>query len=98
MARITLIEIVGATPACERARVHARDQAARVIQSQIEEYEYWSSRSLLERRVASLAAMAAIGEPITELLSEHRLAEEWETLVEPITEFVGRGLIDPEDG
>jgi AcrR family transcriptional regulator len=96
MARIILIEIVGATPACERARVYARDQAARVIQAQLEEYEYWLSRSPLQRRVASVAAMAAIGEPITELLSENRLEDQWETLVEPITEFVGRGLIDPE--
>jgi AcrR family transcriptional regulator len=98
MARIILIEIVGATPACERARVYARDQAAKVIQAQLEEYDYWLSRSPLQRRVASVAAMAAIGEPITELLSEDRLEDEWETLIEPITEFVGRGLIDPEDG
>jgi hypothetical protein len=98
MARIILIEIVGATPACERARVYARDQAAKVIQAQLEEYDYWLSRSPLQRRVASVAAMAAIGEPITELLSANRLEDEWETLIEPITEFVGRGLIDPEDG
>jgi len=97
MARIILIEIVGATPTCEQARVYARDQAARVIQAQLEEYEYWRSRSPLKRRVASVAAMAAISEPITELLSENRLEAEWETLVEPITEFVGRGLIDPQD-
>ena len=89
MARIILIEIVGATPACERARVYARDQAAQVIQAQLEEYDYWLSRSPLQRRVASVAAMAAIGEPITELLSENRLEDEWETLIEPITEFVG---------
>ncbi len=95
MARIILIEVVGATPACERARVYARDQAAQVIQAQLEEYEYWLSRSPLQRRVASVAAMAAIGEPITALLSENRLEDEWETLIEPITEFVGRGLIEP---
>ena len=38
--------------------------------------------------------MAAIGEPISELVAEGRL-HEWDALVEPISEFVGRGLIDP---
>ncbi len=95
MARIVLIEIVGATPACEQARVRVRDQAARVIEVQLEQYDYWSRRSPLQRRVASLAAMAAIGEPISELVAQQRL-DEWETLVEPISEFVGRGLIAPE--
>jgi len=96
MARILLIEIVGATPKCERARAHARDQAARVIQAQLEEYSYWRSRPELDRRVASLAAMAAISEPISELVAEGRLAD-WETLVEPISLVVGRGIIDPND-
>ncbi len=96
MARIILIEIVGATPACEQARVFARDQAARVIQAQLEQYDYWLSRSTVQRRVASLGAMAAIGEPISELVAEDRL-DQWETLVEPITEFVARGLVDPGD-
>ena len=96
MARILLIEIVGATPTCERARVHARDQAARVIQAQLEQYDYWRDRPVLDRRVASLAAMAAISEPISELVAEERLSD-WETLVEPISLVVGRGLIDPND-
>jgi AcrR family transcriptional regulator len=96
MARIVLIEIVGATPACEAARVEARAHAAQVIEAQLQQYEYWARRSPLQRRVASLSAMAAIAEPISELVAEDRLAQ-WETLVEPITEFVGRGLISPSD-
>lgn len=96
MARIILIEIVGATPAAERVRAYARDQAARVIQAQLEQYEYWRSRPVLDRRVASLAAMAAIDQPISDLVAEQRL-QDWETLVEPISLVVGRGIIDPAD-
>ena len=95
MARIVLIGVVGATPACEQARVEARDQAARVIQAQLEEYEYWLQRPPLHRRVASLAAMAAIAEPMSELVVQNRLPE-WETLVEPISQAVGHGIISPQ--
>jgi AcrR family transcriptional regulator len=95
MARIVLIEIVGATPACERARARARHAAAKIIELQLEQYEHWRKRSPLERRIASLAAMAAIGEPISELVATGSVGE-WEELVDPISEFVGRGLLAPE--
>jgi AcrR family transcriptional regulator len=95
MARVVLIEIVGATPAAEQARARARSAAAAVIESQLEEYPYWRGRGAAQRRIASLAAMAAIGEPISDLVAAGRL-EEWETIVEPVSEFVARGLISPE--
>jgi len=40
--------------------------------------------------------MAAIGEPISDLVATGRI-EEWEALVEPVGEFIGRALIDPAD-
>jgi AcrR family transcriptional regulator len=96
LARIVLIEIVGATPAAERAHRQARDVASRIIQTRLEQYEYWRKRPEWNRRVASLAAMAAIGEPISDLVAVGRL-DEWETLVEPISEFLARALVNPDD-
>jgi AcrR family transcriptional regulator len=96
LARVVLIEIVGATPAAERAHARARSGAARIIQRRLEEYPYWRRRSEQHRRVASLATMAAIGEPISYLVATDRI-EEWDALVDPISEFVGRALIDPDE-
>jgi AcrR family transcriptional regulator len=96
MARIVLIEIVGATPAAERVRARARTVAASIIQRRLEEYRYWRERSEQHRRVASLAAMAAIGEPISDLVASGKIRD-WEALVEPISEFIGRALVDPDD-
>ena len=92
MARIVLIGIVGATPAAEQARAQARHVGAKVIEGQLEQYPYWAGCSARQRQIASLAAMAAIGEPLSDLVAAGRL-EEWETLVDPISEFVGRALI-----
>lgn len=92
LARIVLIEIVGATPAAEQARAEARHAAAKVIEDQLEQYPHWSKRTAHQRRVASLAAMAAIGEPISDLVAAGRI-EQWESLVDPVSEFVGRALI-----
>jgi AcrR family transcriptional regulator len=96
LARIVLIEIVGATPAAERAHARARSVAARIIQRRLEEYPYWRGRPEEHRRVASLATMAAIGEPISDLVATGRIGE-WDALVDPISEFIGRALIDPDE-
>jgi AcrR family transcriptional regulator len=95
MARIVLIEIVGATPAAEHARARARNAAAKIIEVQLEQYPHWRDRAPLQRHVASLAAMAAIGEPISELVAAGRI-DQWETLIDPISEFVAHGLISPK--
>jgi AcrR family transcriptional regulator len=96
LARVVLIEIVGATPAAERLHARARSAAAKIIQRRLEEYAYWRARSEEHRRVASLATMAAIGESISDLVATGRIGE-WEALVDPISEFIGRALIDPDD-
>ena len=92
MARIVLIGIVGATPAAEHARARARHDGASVIEQQLAGYPNWQKRTAVERHVASLATMAAIGETISELVETGRI-EEWETIVEPLSEFVARALI-----
>jgi AcrR family transcriptional regulator len=96
LARVVLIEIVGATPAAEHLHARARSAAARIIQRRLEEYPYWRARSEEHRRVASLATMAAIGESISDLVATGRI-DEWESLVDPISEYIGRALIDPDD-
>ncbi|MGH9918827.1 MAG: hypothetical protein ACRD6W_08180, partial [Nitrososphaerales archaeon] len=95
LARIILIDTVGATPAAEQARVRVRQEAAKIIEAQLEQYEYWRKRTPFDRRCVSLAAMAAIGEPISDLVATGRI-DEWEALVDPISEFVSRGLAAPE--
>jgi hypothetical protein len=92
MARVILIEIVGATPDAEAARARMRNRAAQIIEDQLAQYPAWRWRSPVQRRVASLAAMAAIAEPISDLVATGRI-DGWETLVDPISEFVARGLM-----
>jgi AcrR family transcriptional regulator len=96
MARIVLIGVAGATPAAELVHARARDVAAQIIQNRLEDYAYWRERSPQHRRVASLATMAAIGEPISYLVATGQI-EEWESFVQPISEFIGRALIDPDE-
>jgi AcrR family transcriptional regulator len=96
MARIVLIETVAATPATERAHARARNAAAEVIQRRMEQYPYWNERPEHHRRAAALATMAAIGEPLCDLVAAGRLRE-WEALVAPVSEFIGRALIDPRE-
>ena len=81
---------------CAGVQSRARNVAARIIQRRLEAYPYWRKRSARHRRIASLAAMAAIGEPISDLVATGRIRE-WEALVDPISEFIGRALIDPDD-
>jgi AcrR family transcriptional regulator len=92
MARIILIEVVGATPVAEQARVRARQDAAAVVEAQLNDYPQWKRRSAHERRLASIASMAAIVEPLSELVATSRL-HEWETIVDPVSEFVVRALV-----
>jgi AcrR family transcriptional regulator len=91
MARILLIEIVGATPDAEQARAQARHAAARIIERQLEGYDYWRKRTKHERQIASIAAMAAIGEAISDLVATDRI-DRWEAVVDPLSDFVARGL------
>lgn len=92
MARVMLIEVVAATPAAAQARARARRAAARVIEEQLAAYPYWGRRSDTERRTASVAAMAAIAEPLADLVAAGA-PERWEELVEPVSAFVASGLI-----
>jgi AcrR family transcriptional regulator len=92
MARVLLIEIVGATPAAERVRSAARLIACQVIEDQLAGYDAWRRRPALERHLAALATMAAIGEPLSQLVAAEG-ERDWEAIVEPITAYVARALM-----
>jgi AcrR family transcriptional regulator len=92
MARIVLIESVGAAPRVEQARVHARLAMAQLIETQLAGYPEWADRTEPERRFMSMSAMAAVVEPLGHLVATGRL-DDWEEAVEPVTEFIARGLI-----
>jgi len=92
MARVMLVVIVGATPAAERAHRGMRAAAAAVIERQLEGYPYWRRRSAHQRHIAAMATMAAIAEPVSELVASGQIAE-WEKIVDPVTELVAHGLL-----
>jgi AcrR family transcriptional regulator len=61
MARVILIEAVGATPAVERVRAEARQAAADLIEAQLREYPVWRDRPEERAVVALVAAYVARG-------------------------------------
>jgi AcrR family transcriptional regulator len=91
MARVLLIEAVGATPAVERARSSARQAAADVIEAQLREYPAWRERPDEERAVVALTTMAAIAESLSHLIATGRI-DEWPSIVDPVSAYVARGL------
>lgn len=92
MARVVLIEMVGASPAAEAARVQARLAMAAVIERQLAEYDYWARRPESERRLVSMSSMAAIVEPLSHLVATGALGD-WEAIVDPVADYVASGLI-----
>jgi AcrR family transcriptional regulator len=92
MARVMLIESVGATPAIEKARAQARLAFAQVIEAQLEEYPVWQGRSEHERRIVAMATMAAIEEPLSHLVATGQL-DRWEEVVDPVSDFVIRAIV-----
>ena len=91
MARVLLIEVVGATPRLESARADARRALAALAERQLEQAPQWARRPAREREIVSLASMAAVAELISQLVATDRL-EEWESVVDPVADFVLSGL------
>ncbi len=91
MARVLLIEVVGATPAVERARAAARQAAADVIEAQLRGYPLWAGRPAQERAVVALTTMAAIAESFSHLIATGRI-DDWPSIVRPLSAYVARGL------
>jgi AcrR family transcriptional regulator len=91
MARIVLIEAVGATPAVERARAQARIAFARLLEAEVRDYEPWRHRSSAEIELVAIATLAAISESVSHLVATDR-ASDWRKLVAPLTRYVLRAL------
>jgi AcrR family transcriptional regulator len=91
MARIVLIEAVGATPAVERARAQARIAFARLLEAEVRDYEPWRHRSSAEIELVAIATLAAISESVSHLVATNRTSE-WRKLVAPLTRYVLRAL------
>jgi hypothetical protein len=91
MARIVLIEAVGATPAVERARAQARLAFARLLEAEVRDYEPWRHRSSAEIELVAIATVAAISESVSHLVATDRTGE-WRKLVAPLTRYVLRAL------
>jgi AcrR family transcriptional regulator len=91
MARIVLIEAVGATPAVERARAQARIAFARLLEAEVRGYEPWRHRSSAEIELVAIATLAAISESVSHLVATNR-TNEWRKLVAPLTRYVLRAL------
>lgn len=90
MARVLLIEAVGATPAVESVRVEARQAAADMIEAQLREYPEWREDAH-ERQVVAMTSMAAIAESLSHLVATGQL-DDWPSIVEPVSRYVSRGL------
>jgi len=95
MARVTLIEVMGATRAAEEARVEVRERYVQIIEDYLNVSGLWKGRPKMETRLMAVAAMAGIGEAVSHLITTGRL-DEWKQAVDPLGSFLVRALI-PQD-
>jgi AcrR family transcriptional regulator len=91
LARVLLVEVVGATPAIERARLEARLAFARLLEAELRRYPAWRRASSEETELVAVATMAAIAESVSHLVAAGRAAE-WESITEPLARFAMRAL------
>jgi AcrR family transcriptional regulator len=91
VARVVLVEAVGASPRIEQARVNARITFTGLLAAELRRYPGWRDRPEAEIEVVALATMAAIAETVGALVADDR-ASEWKQLIEPLTRFAMRAL------
>ena len=100
LARVVLIEIVGATRAAEQARTLARRRFAEALAAQLGTTSLWEGAPEGEIELVAFATMAGVAESIGYLVVTDRL-DEWESAAEPLTRYALRALAPgepPEDG
>lgn len=95
MARVILIEVVGATHVVETARAQARADVAALIESQLRATGVWAGRSRLEVQLTAIATMAGLVESVSHLVATERL-DEWPSLIEPLGRYALRALAPGE--
>lgn len=91
LARVLLVEAVGAAPAVEQARLEARIAFARLLEAEVRRYPGWRRRSAEETELVAVATMAAIAESVSHLVAAGRAAE-WESITEPLARYAMRAL------
>jgi AcrR family transcriptional regulator len=91
MAQVVLIEAVGAGPRVEEARAQVRRRFAEVIELQLSGVDFWRERPAEEAHLAAMATMAALAEPVSDLVATGKL-EQWRRLVEPLSRYALRAL------
>jgi len=94
LARVVLVEVVGASPRLERERREARSRFARLLAAEMRRYRGWRRRPEREVELIALATMAALAEPVSVLVARDG-ARGWEEIVEPLTDFALRALTPP---
>lgn len=73
MARVLLVEVVGAAPRVERARIAARARFGKLIELELGRVPGWATSTGAERETIALATMAAIEEPVAQLAARGEL-------------------------
>ena len=91
MARVVLVEAVGASPRIEHERREARARFAALLAAEMRRYRGWRRRPEREVELIALATTAALAEPVSVLVARDG-AEAWEETVEPLTRFALRAL------
>jgi len=94
LAHVVLIDIVGATPAAEQARVEVRRRIATVVEEELKESGLWQGRPEIEIHLVALATMAGIAESVAYLVATGGLGD-WRQAVEPLAAFAIRALTPP---
>jgi AcrR family transcriptional regulator len=93
-ARVMLIEVVGATPAVEAARIDARSRFAAIIAREIGAAPGWKARPNSERELVATATMGAVAEVMSDLATRDTL-NETEVVIEHLTAYALRALTPP---
>ncbi|MDX6665288.1 MAG: hypothetical protein QOG68_1494, partial [Solirubrobacteraceae bacterium] len=75
MARVILVEAVGATPEIERARQAARAGFSALIKGEMRRFEGWQGASDEEISIVALATMAAVAETVSHLVATDGLKD-----------------------
>jgi AcrR family transcriptional regulator len=96
LARVMLIEVVGASPAAEKARHRARRRFARVVENALSDSGVWRRKSKREIELVSVATMAAMVETVSHMVADGRI-QEWESLVDPMGRYALRALTPDPD-
>jgi AcrR family transcriptional regulator len=94
MARVVLVEAVGASPRIEQERREARARFAGLLAAEMRRYGGWRRRPRREVELIALATMAALAEPVSVLVARDGDGG-WEEMVEPLISFALRALTPP---